>query len=149
MTITVNNQQVEAYDLLMKKEFAMEILQGKKTIEFRSFTDHYITRFMDRSVIQRNRDNNRDMNDPEFENEFNDIWYIHFHNYNNSWYLDVAIETIGMCIVDSYDINRLMQEYPGFAELQEDARKNDELPDDEKPMVFYLVLAEIVGTNLN
>lgn len=148
MTIEYKGQQVEAYDLLMKKQFALDIIEGRKTVEVRSFTDHYISRFLDKEVMKRNQKRKLKMNDPAYENEFKDIWFIHFHDYNNSWYLDVAIDTVGMCIVDSFDIERLMAEYPGFSDLLEDAKKNDSLPDDDKPMIFYFVIDEIVATNL-
>lgn len=39
MKIEVDGQQVEAYDLLMRKEYAKEIISGKKKVEFRSFSD--------------------------------------------------------------------------------------------------------------
>lgn len=149
MTITVNNQQVEAYDLLLKKEYALEILSGKKKVEYRSFSNFYQERFFDKEIVARNKKNNRKMSDVDFENEFKDIWYIHFHNYNNSWYLDVAIETLGMCIMDSQDINALAEEYPTyFDDVIEEARQNDKLPVMDRPMMFYIVLDEIVGTNL-
>lgn len=149
MTITVNNQQVEAYDLLMKKEFALEILQGKKKVEFRSFTDHYISRFLDKDKAAANKAKGQPTLD-DLSNEIReDVQYIHFHNYNNTWYLDVAIDGIGYCFVDSMDIEPLAEQFDDFKAYLDDARKNDELPEEEKPMMFYIVLAEIVGTNLN
>ena len=149
MTINVNNQQVEAYDLLLQKKYALDIIQGKKKIEVRSFSDHYISRFLDKEVMKRNDANNRKPFDDDYENEIReDVQYIHFHNYNNSWYLDVAIEGIGMCVVDSQDIEPLAEDFPEMAAYLPDAKKNDELPEEDKPMIFYIVLAEVVGHNL-
>lgn len=148
MTIEYNGKSYEAHDLLMKKKFALDIIEGRKTVEVRSFTDHYISRFLDKEVMKGNEKLKRKMDDPDWENEFKDIWCIHFHDYNNSWYLDVAIETVGMCIVDSQDIERLMAEYPGFSDLLEDAKKNDALPNDERPMIFYFVIDKVLATNL-
>lgn len=149
MTITVNNQQVEAYDLLLQKKYALDIVLGKKKIEVRSFSDHYISRFLDKEVMKRNDANNRKPFDDDYENEIReDVHYIHFHNYNNSWYLDVEIEGIGMCVVDSQDIEPLAADFPEMAAYLPDARKNDELPEEDKPMIFYIVLADVVDHNL-
>lgn len=149
MTIEVNGKQVEAYDLLMKKEYALEILSGKKRVEFRSFTDHYISRFMDREAMKRNKAKGNPTIEELREEVRTDIEYIHFHNYNNSWYLDVEIEGIGYCFVDSQDIGPLAEEFDDFKAYIEDAKKNDQLPPDERPMMFYIVLAEVVATNLH
>lgn len=149
MTIEVNGKQVEAYDLLMKKEYALEILSGKKRVEFRSFTDHYISRFMDREAMKRNKAKGNPTIEELREEVRTDIEYIHFHNYNNSWYLDVEIEGIGYCFVDSQDIAPLAEEFDDFKAYIEDAKKNDQLPPDERPMMFYIVLAEVVATNLH
>lgn len=148
MKIQVNGQQVEAYDLLMKKEYALEILSGKKRVEFRSFTDHYISRFMDKEAMKRNKAKGNPTIEELREEVRTDIEYIHFHNYNNSWYLDVAIEGIGYCFVDSQDIAPLAEEFDDFKAYIEDAKKYDQLPPDERPMMFYIVLAEVVATNL-
>lgn len=148
MTIQVNGQQVEAYDLLMKKEYALEILSGKKRVEFRSFTDHYINRFMDKEVMKRNKAKGNPTIDELRAEVRTDIEYIHFHNYNNSWYLDVAIEGIGYCCLDSQDIVPLAEDFDDFKAYLEDAKKYDKMPFDERPMMFYIVLAEVVDTNL-
>lgn len=148
MTITVDNQQVEAYDLLLQKKYALEILSGKKKIEVRSFSDHYISRFLDKEAMKRNEAKGLTMFDEGAESEFNAIDFIHFHNYNNSWYLDVAIESIGMCVVDSQDIEPLAEEFDDFKDYIADAKENDKLPEAERPMIFYIELAEIVSTNL-
>lgn len=88
------------------------------------------------------------MGDDGFENEFKDVWYIHFHNYNNTWYLDVEISETGMFCVDSQDVEEFARDYPDFADYLPDARENDKLPEDERPMLFYLVIDKVVSTNL-
>lgn len=149
MTITVNNQQVEAYDLLLQKKFALDILSGKKRVEVRSFSDHYISRFIDKDVQKRNNEAKLKPFDDDYEIALReDVHYIHFHNYNNSWFLDVEIEGIGMCVVDSQDIEPLANDFEDFKAYIEEAKKNDELPEEDKPMIFYLVLADIVGHNI-
>lgn len=149
MTITVNNQQVEAYDLLLKKEFALDIIEGRKKVEIRSFSDYYISRFLDKKIMAQNDKAGLKPFDDGYQNEFRqDIHYIHFHNYNNTWFVDVEIEGIGMCVMDSQDIEPLVEDFPEMAEYLPDARKNDELPEEDKPMIFYIVLADIIAHNL-
>lgn len=149
MTIEVNGKQVEAYDLLMKKEYALEILSGKKRVEFRSFSEHYINRFMKKEVMLKNKKSGNRAVEKFIDEIRTDIEYIHFHNYNNSWYLDVAIAGIGHCFIDSLDIESLAEEFDDFKAYIEDAKKNDQLPLDERPMMFYIVIAEVVATNLH
>lgn len=148
MTITINGRQVEAYNLLMKKEFAQEILNGQKKVEFRSLSDHYCRMFLDDNAAKKNKEAGLKPSDDGFDFGLRDTQYIHFHNYNNSWYLDVEVNGIGMCVVDSHDIESLAEDFDDFKAFIEDARKNDELPEDERPMIFYLVLGDVVGTNL-
>lgn len=148
MTITVNGQQKEAYDLLMKKKFALEIVQGKKKVEFRSFSDYYASRFLDKEKAKQNKAEGKTTLDDLSEEIRNDIKFIHFHDYNNSWYLDVELEGIGYCIVDSYDIEPLAEEYADFKDYLADAKENDKLPEDDRPMIFYLPIKQVISTNL-
>lgn len=148
MTITVNGQQKEAYDLLMKKNFALEIVQGKKKVEFRSFSDYYASRFLDKEKAKQNKAEGKTSLDDLSEEIRNDIKFIHFHDYNNSWYLDVELEGIGYCIVDSYDIEPLAEEYADFKDYLADAKENDKLPEDDRPMIFYLPIKQVISTNL-
>ena len=41
MTIKYKDQEIEAYPLIMRKEKALDILRGKKTIEIRKFSGKY------------------------------------------------------------------------------------------------------------
>ncbi|WP_071133854.1 hypothetical protein [Millionella massiliensis] len=151
MKITVNGQQVEAYSLLMRKEFALEIITGKKKVEFRSFSDYYVSQFMDTEAIRRNKKSGFIAGDENAEEEFKAIEYIHFHNRNNSWFLDVKINDIGMFCVDTEDIDEYTQNepaYPDFEEFRADAKEHDKLPPEERPMMFFLAIEKVVATNL-
>lgn len=148
MTITVNGNTVEAFDLIMQKKFAKEIISGKKKVEFRSFSPYYIDRFMDKAVAKRNEKAGLQWGDEGFEDDFKAIEAIHFHDYNNSWFLDVTIGSIGMFCVDTQDIDEYAGDYPEFEDYRADAIKNDELPEEDRPMLFYLLIEKIVATNL-
>ncbi len=55
MKINVNGNEVEAYALIMKKENALEILRGEKTLEIRVDSPRYVKMFTDQEQVERNR----------------------------------------------------------------------------------------------
>lgn len=148
MKINYKGQQVEALPLIMQKKNAIEIISGKKKVEFRSFSPYYIDRFMDKAVTKRNDKAGLQWGDEGFEDDFKAIEAIHFHDYNNSWFLDVTIDSIGMFCVDTQDIDEYAGDYPEFEDYRADAIKNDELPEEDRPMLFYLTIEKIADTNL-
>ena len=46
-------EPLEVLNLVMRKQFAQEILEGKKKIEFRAFSEHYSSRLYDKEVLFR------------------------------------------------------------------------------------------------
>lgn len=75
----------EAFNLLLKKQFAYAILTKQKTMEFRDFfSDHLLSMFYKETKNQKS---------PDYM-VARDIRCIHFHDYNNSWFLDVLIEGV-------------------------------------------------------
>ena len=53
MTIQVDGKPVEAYHLIMKKENALDILKGKKKVEIRTFSDKYLSMFIDQEKYKK------------------------------------------------------------------------------------------------
>ena len=56
MKIKVEGKEVEAYNLLMRKEYAMDIVSGKKTLEIREFKSHYVDMFTDKEQLKKNEE---------------------------------------------------------------------------------------------
>lgn len=54
MTIKYKDQEIEAYPLIMRKENALDILRGKKTIEIRKFSGKYEKMFTDFKQLEEN-----------------------------------------------------------------------------------------------
>ena len=52
MTIEINGKPVEAYHLIMKKENALDILNGKKKVEIRAFSEKYNDLFIDKKLYK-------------------------------------------------------------------------------------------------
>ena len=96
-------EPVECLNLIMRKEFAKQILEGKKKLEFRGYTDHYISRLYDNDVLKfmqlyKNEPEVLAMCEP-----LRMVEKIHFHNYNDTWHLDVECtmnEVVGVTDAD-------------------------------------------------
>lgn len=145
MLINYNNQQVEAYALIMKKEHALEILKGSKTVEFRSLSRKYENMFLDKSIFERNEMLRKQGRDDECLPPYRtDIEAIHFYPYNNSWHLDVAIDEIGVVEISEEGAKFLAEEF-GCHEFDNEWQQYQDLPEDEIPLVYYLHICEVIS----
>jgi hypothetical protein len=144
-TIEVNGQQVQAYDLIMRKEHALEIIAGRKPLEIRAFSDHYCRMFDDKAQQTKNEKLRKEGREDECIDPIRtDIAYVHFHNYNNSWSLDVAIDEIGCEKMDQEGVEFLATEF-GFHDYDNEWRQYVGKPDDEVPMFFWIHIDEVVN----
>lgn len=129
-------RQAESFDLIMRKEFAYQIIEGVKKIEFRAVSDFYISRFL------------RKQSDGQLEYK-DDIEYLHFHDYNKSWFLDVHIEGVrhkplhpaSADFFHSYGHYELDEDMQEFAKFSEDDPEN-------VPLIFCIPVDAIVNTDL-
>lgn len=78
----------EAFDLIMKKEFAYQILRGVKKLEFRKVTTNYCAKFFKRYKPS-------DRKHPDYFVP-KDVGCLHFHDYGNTWFLDIGIEYVDL-----------------------------------------------------
>lgn len=144
-TIQVNGQPKQAYDLIMRKEHALEIIAGKKPLEIRAFSDHYCKMFTDEAILDQNDKALKEgRNDDWTEPVRTDIRHIHFHNYNNSWMLDVEIDDLGACWMCEEDIKWLGDEF-GFHDYDNEWQQYAHLPENEQPMFYWLHIAKVVN----
>lgn len=129
----VTGKQVEAFDLIMRKEFAFDIIEGRKRIEFRSLSPFYTRRFLDISGKGKNE-----------KVAFKDVDYVHFHDYGNTWFLDVRISDIGFFDLSEKSLAS-MHEYGhhDFDEMAVEYRGRE----DEVNM-FGLLIESVLGTSL-
>jgi hypothetical protein len=144
MKIKVKGEEVEAYSLLMRKEYALDIISGKKTLEIRSFNSHYGSMFTDKEQLAKNEELRKAGKDDECVTPLKDIWYVRFHNYNYSWTLDVEIDEMDISTVCQEDIEDLA-EWFGFHDYDNEWQQYEHLDDDEKPIFYWLHIKEIVG----
>lgn len=144
MKISINGNEVEAYALIMRKENALEILHGKKTIELRAESPKYVKMFSNQEQVARNRKAEAEGRD-EWESPLRkDVGYVHFYNYNNTWSLDCEIDELGTVSPIKEDAEFLAQEF-GCHEFDDAWQEYEGKPDEEIPFYFYLHINGIVG----
>lgn len=118
----MDNKKDKVLDLPMRKCFALQILKGEKTREYRWWSDHWANRLCE-------------FNDPNDPNMMTDIKHFdraHFHPYNKSWWLDVEITDI-----DLFEVNQAFLDDVGS---EVSAQIGD--------VVFVISLGKVLGTDL-
>lgn len=143
------SEHVRCLNLIMKKEFAEAIVRGEKTVEFRSYSKHYCDRLFDEKVVAfRSKISEEDIDDYEdFAKPLRLVEKIHFHPYNNSWWLDVEVIDNGIVSSSKEDAEFLKSEYNSteLMEMYEDCQKKNLK---ERPLLFYFALGKVLDTNL-
>lgn len=139
---------VEVLNLIMKREFAEQIARGEKKVEFRAVSDHYIKRLIDRKVVEFIKRHNDDPDVVDFCDPLRIVRKIHFHNYNNSWFMDVDVASNDYIAADKEGVD--FMHTLGCNELD---GLYESLPEKEReklaPTFFYFVIDKIVATNLS
>lgn len=139
--------EIECLDLIMRKEFAQEILAGNKTVELRAGSDHYGRRLMDLEVFKFISDHADDPDVRDCVYSVKKVKTIHFHNYNNSWFLDVECVHNDVTTVAMENVLPIHQEF-GCQELVDMAKDFENVPNEEKPNFFYFAIGKILKTDL-
>ena len=144
-------QPIECLNLIMRREFAEEILAGTKRVEIRSYSPHYSDRLYDKNVLAYEDKHWDDelmrMQMIDFNDSVRAVKIIHFHNYNNSWFLDVeCIDNNTVLLVDE-QVEFLREEY-GCHEFDEELEQLNRLDAKKRPSYFYFALGRILDTNL-
>lgn len=131
MIITaLNGQTAEAFDLIMKKEYAMAILQEKKAIEYRDFSNFYLKKFFE---------NPKDLVPKK-------INVIHFRDYSGKWFLDVQTTCAAVSYLNE-DFIPILEDYNELGMIEQcKANRGKKLS--ETPLVCFLPIVGIINTNL-
>jgi hypothetical protein len=148
------SEDIESLSLVMKREYAEQIKNGTKVIEFRDFSDFYCKRLFDKEVdayVNAHKDNQEVMDalHRQIVTPLRIVNNLHFHNYNNSWFLDVECTFNDTFSVTKNDIEFLQEEYDCH-EFDEDLESLEaaNVPEKERPYIFYFVIGKVLDTNL-
>ena len=144
-TIKYNGQEVEAYSLIMTKANALDILNGKKVIEARKLSSKYEKMFTNFKQLEENERLRKEGRENECQPILRtDIEAIHFYSTGAPWFLDVAIDEIGIGEVTEEGIKFMHEEFDfhDFDEQLEEFKKN---PPEEIPLFYYLHISEVIN----
>ncbi len=155
MKITVDNKEVEAYRLIMRKENALDILSGKKKVEIRTYSDNYCGLFFDKEKLAKANEvfnETGSVEDEEgnsiFESAIKDVRYVYFTNYNNTWSLVVSLDWVYIMNTTKDWVEFLNENY-NFHDLDNEWQQFEELAAKEKyeeiPSFFALAIKEVVS----
>lgn len=144
------SEPIKCLNLVMKREFAEAILKGEKTVEYRSYSKHYCDRLFDKEVVDWGDNNVAEEDLDEFIEVCEPLrWVekIHFHNYNNSWFLDVTVKDVLSIAVDRETVEYIKSEF-GSDELEEMCNDLDKRKERNRPMFFAFPIDKILATDL-
>ena len=46
-------ENIQCLNLIMKKQYALDIINGKKKVEYRNYSKHYFDRLYDKKMLER------------------------------------------------------------------------------------------------
>lgn len=146
-TIKYKGQDVEAYSLIMRKENALDILNGKKVIETRALSMKYEKMFTDFKQLEENEKLRKEGREDKCKSALRtDVEAVHFYSTGASWFLDVAIDEIGIGEITEEGIKFMHDEF-GFHDFDEQLEEFKKNPPKEKPLFYYLHICEIIDHN--
>lgn len=142
---------IEKLDLVMRKEYAKEIMAGTKTVEIREYSNFYTSRLYDKDVMAYEDEHWDDelmrMMMVDFNDSVRAVKTIHFHDYGKTWFMDIECIDNNTIVVNDEQVNHLKEIYNchEFDEMLADLNAKNAT---ERPVFFYFALGKILDNNL-
>ncbi len=140
-------KEIEVLNLIMRREYAEDIINGEKPIELRAYSKHYHDRLIDLDVANYILEHELPNDELELIDLFRPVRLIRFHNYTNSWHLDVECKQNNIIAVTRQNVEVLQKEY-NCHEFDKMLADFEIKKDNIRPMFFYFVLGEVRETTL-
>lgn len=140
-------EDIECLSLIMKKEYALQILAGTKKLEFRSYSKFYTSRVIDKRVADYVEAHFDDDEVLYFCEDIRQVKKIHFHDYNNSWFLDIEVDGNSAFCITKDDVEFLQETYDCH-DFDADLAMFETAGIKERPWTFYFVCGKVIDTNL-
>lgn len=145
-------KDIEVLNLVMTRKNAKEILSGAKKVEYRAYSEHYVSRLYDKNVTAfiKKHEDDESVIEAQIDgivDSLRMVRRIHFHDYNNSWFLDVDVLVNDEVSLEKEDMDMLHNEWDShdlddlFNTLEGNKTK-------DRPLFFFFVIDKVVGTNL-
>lgn len=145
-------QLMECLDLIITRQMAQQIIDGTLTVDYRADCQYYNDLLIDDDVwdyCQAHRDDeelNAGLN--IFYSEIRLVDTIHFHDFNNTWYLDVEVDYNDVCLATKADHDVMREDYKSrfLADKVKWQRANPLAP---IRTYFYFAIERVIAHNLN
>lgn len=147
MIITdAKGHKAEAFDLILKKDFAYQILTGQKTIEFRAGTDNYLAKFCTKEMVSDYKKGKKNIQYSPKE-----VFFVHFRDYARTWFMNVAIRTVDFIAMHEKNLDYLHDLKCFECDDMIAQNKIDGIePNDERMQWFFaLPIVHLVNTSLD
>ena len=144
------SEDIESLSLVMKREYAEQIKNGTKVIEFRDFSEFYCKRLFDKEVdayVNAHKDNQEVMDalHRQIVTPLRIVNNLHFHNYNNSWKMDVECVENSVILLCEEDVKYLQDKYDCH-ELDEELKAFEGAAEEERPMLFWFACGKVTDS---
>lgn len=145
-------KEIERLNLIMKLDHAIDILTGEKRWEWRKASEYYFRRLFSQEVYEyaeKHKDDEKFQELYPYALTMNDVVTIHFHDYNNEWFLDV--ECTGTYDVFATEENaQFFREELNCHDLDDEAAWCAAYCEEGEETEFYAMeLGEVLDTNLD
>lgn len=139
-------------NLIMKKQYALDIINGKKKVEYRNYSKHYFDRLYDKDMLDMLEKYAEDEDvkkicEPYDVMDFLDplrvVKTIRFHNYNDTWSLTVECKENNIIALTDPNIDYMHKEF-GDTEFADAVKELQKAGVEDRPILFYFALGNII-----